>query len=58
MRRLAAMLLMLYSTPIVPEQLNVQWCEAGVFGACTRTDMIELGGCFKLKVRRRPRWHK
>jgi hypothetical protein len=56
MRRFAALLLMLYSAPIVPEQLDVQWWETGVLGACTRTDVIELGGCGKLEVRRRPRW--
>ena len=56
MKRLAALLLMLYATPVVPKQADVQWWEAGVFGACTRTDMIELGGCGKLEVSNKPKW--
>lgn len=56
MRYLTALLLMLYTAPVVPEQINVQWWEAGVFGSCTRTDVEELGGCFKLEVKRRPIW--
>lgn len=58
MKRLAALLLMLYSAPIVPEQLNMQWWEPGVLGSCTWTDIEELGGCGRLEVKRRPKWNK
>lgn len=58
MKYLAALLLMLYSAPLVPKQLDAKWWEPGIFGACTKTDIKELGGCFQLEVRRRPRWRK
>ena len=57
MRYLAALLILLYAAPVVPKQSDVQWWEVGVFGSCTRTDVIELGGCFKLEVSNKPKWN-
>lgn len=56
MKFLAAILLMLYSASTTPEQSNPQWWWPGVFGYCTETDIIELGGCNKLEVKRNPTW--
>jgi hypothetical protein len=58
MKRAAAILLLLYSTSVTPEQSNPQWWWPSVFGYCTRTDKIELGGGGKLEVKRKQEWNK
>lgn len=57
MKRLAALLLMLtIPCPAHDSENHLEWWEAGVFGSCTRTDIVELGGCGRLEVRRKPKW--
>ena len=56
MKRLAALLLMLMPLTAQESEQRLEWWEPGVFGSCTRTDIIELGGCGRLEVRRKPKW--
>jgi hypothetical protein len=55
-KNLTAILLLLYSETVIPEQLKFEWWWQGVFGApcSTATDRIE--GTCNLEVKRRPTW--
>lgn len=56
MRYLAAILALLYSASVTPEQVKLEWWQAYEFGRCTKTDIKELGSCGKLEVKRKPKW--
>jgi hypothetical protein len=54
---LAAILLLLYSEIVIPEQLKFEWWWTGVLGAPgTATDRAE--GTMQLEVKRRPTWQQ
>jgi hypothetical protein len=57
-RLIAALLLLLYSKAATPERTVLQWWQIGEFGACTATDVRELGMCGTLVVNSKPDWRK
>jgi hypothetical protein len=56
--KLAALLLLVWPLTANDAELQMQWWEQGEFGACTKTDIEELGACGKLEVKRKPDWNK
>ncbi len=56
MKLIALLFLLLLPITAHESEQRLEWWEPGEFGACTKTDIRELGGCGKLEVRREPKW--
>lgn len=56
MKYIAALLALLYSASVTPEQVRLEWWQQGEFGACTKTDIQELGACGTLEIKFKPQW--
>jgi hypothetical protein len=56
MLRYLILIAMLYVPSAETESIKLDWWQAGEFGACTATDIKEMGMCGTLVVKRKPDW--
>lgn len=56
--KLLTFVLLMLPTAAHNTEMRQEWWWQGVIGACTKTDMEELGECGKLEVSKKPNWSK